>query len=57
MSATHELRKGGEREMPGHNIPMTITLNKAIALHKGLRFSVRAGEHTVGIGVVTEVIE
>ncbi|MFA5145754.1 MAG: hypothetical protein WC515_08900, partial [Candidatus Omnitrophota bacterium] len=34
-----------------------ITLITPIALEKELRFAVREGGHTVGAGVVTQVIE
>ena len=51
------LPKGVEMVMPGDNVTMEITLIEPIAMEKGLRFAIREGGHTVGAGVVTEVIE
>ncbi|MFA5162659.1 MAG: elongation factor Tu, partial [Elusimicrobiales bacterium] len=42
---------------PGDNTEMTVTLITPIAMEKGLRFAIREGGHTVGAGVVIEVIE
>ncbi|PKM97388.1 MAG: elongation factor Tu, partial [Elusimicrobia bacterium HGW-Elusimicrobia-3] len=36
---------------------MTVELISAIAMEKGLRFAIREGGHTVGSGVVSEIIE
>jgi elongation factor Tu len=36
---------------------MTVELIYAIAMEKGLRFAIREGGHTVGSGVVSEIIE
>ena len=43
--------------MPGDNIEMTGDLITPIAMEEGLRFAIREGGHTVGAGVVTEIIE
>ncbi|MBI4655326.1 MAG: elongation factor Tu, partial [Elusimicrobia bacterium] len=43
--------------MPGDHTGMTVELITPIAMEKGLRFAIREGGHTVGAGVVTEVIE
>jgi elongation factor Tu len=43
--------------MPGDNITIEIALIEPIAMEKGLRFAIREGGHTVGAGVITEVIE
>ena len=51
-----ELPEGTEMVMPGDNIKMTVTLTKAIAMEKGLRFAIREGGRTVGAGVVTKII-
>jgi len=51
------LPKGVEMVMPGDNVNLEITLITPIALEKELRFAIREGGHTVGAGVVTEVIE
>jgi len=52
-----ELAKGVEMVMPGDNVTFIVTLITPIALEKELRFAIREGGHTVGAGVVTEVIE
>ena len=46
-----------EMVMPGDNIELSIELITPIALEKGLRFAVREGGHTVGAGVITEILE
>ncbi len=43
--------------MPGDNITIEIALIEPIAMEKGLRFAIREGGHTVGAGVITEVVE
>ena len=50
------LPQGVEMVMPGDNIGASIELITPIALEKELRFAIREGGHTVGAGVVTEVI-
>lgn len=52
-----ELPSGVEMVMPGDNIIMDVELITPIALEKQLRFAIREGGHTVGAGVVTEIIE
>ena len=51
------LPKGVEMVMPGDNVTFEVTLITPIAMEKELRFAIREGGHTVGAGVVTEVIE
>ena len=51
------LPKDVEMVMPGDNITVEIALIEPIAMEKGLRFAIREGGHTVGAGVITEVIE
>ncbi len=51
------LPQGTEMVMPGDNITIDITLIEPIAMEKGLRFAIREGGHTVGAGVITEIIE
>jgi len=51
------LAKDVEMVMPGDNVTFEIVLITPIALEKELRFAIREGGHTVGAGVVTEVIE
>ncbi|MCF7824215.1 MAG: elongation factor Tu, partial [Candidatus Marinimicrobia bacterium] len=43
--------------MPGDNVNLTIELIQPIAMETELRFAIREGGHTVGAGVVTEIIE
>ncbi len=51
------LPKDVEMVMPGDNINLEVQLITPIALEKELRFAIREGGHTVGAGVVTQVIE
>ena len=51
------LPSGTEMVMPGDNVNLDIELITPIAMEKELRFAIREGGHTVGAGVVTEVIE
>ena len=46
-----------DRVMPGDNVNLDIELITPIAMDKELRFAIREGGHTVGAGVVTEIIE
>jgi len=52
-----ELPDGTEMVMPGDSLNLDIELIMPIAMDKELRFAIREGGHTVGAGVVTEVIE
>ena len=51
------LPAGTEMVMPGDNVNLDIELITPIALEKELRFAIREGGHTVGAGVVTEIVE
>jgi len=51
------LPKGVEMVMPGDNVNLEVALITPIAMEKELRFAIREGGHTVGAGVVTEIIE
>ena len=51
------LPEGVEMVMPGDNVKLEITLIAPIAMEKGQRFAIREGGHTVGAGVVSEIIE
>jgi elongation factor Tu len=42
--------------MPGDNIDIEVELIVPVAMEKGLRFAVREGGHTVGAGVVSEIL-
>src|SRR3989339_349543 len=52
-----KLPAGTEMGMPRDNIMMDIELIMPIAMEKQLRFAIREGGHTVGAGVVTEIVE
>jgi len=51
------LPKEVEMVMPGDNVRFDVVLITPIALEKELRFAIREGGHTVGAGVVTEIVE
>jgi len=51
------LPKDVEMVMPGDSVNFEVALITPIAMEKQLRFAIREGGHTVGAGVVTEVIE
>jgi elongation factor Tu len=51
-----ELKPGVEMIMPGDHAEMTVELISPIAMEKGLRFAIREGGHTVGSGVVSEIL-
>ena len=50
------LPEGVEMVMPGDNVTLEIELITPIAMEKKLRFAIREGGHTVGAGVISEVI-
>lgn len=52
-----KLPDGVEMVMPGDNATFEVELISPIAMNEGLRFAIREGGHTVGAGVVTEIIE
>ncbi len=52
-----KLPEGVEMVMPGDNIQMEGELIMPIAMEKELRFAIREGGHTVGAGVITEILE
>jgi len=51
------LPKGVEMVMPGDSVDLEAELIIPIAMEKELRFAIREGGHTVGAGVVSEIIE
>ena len=57
VTGSATLPKDVEMVMPGDNVAIEVTLIEPIAMEKGLRFAIREGGHTVGAGVITEVIE
>ncbi len=57
VTGVANLPEGREMVMPGDNVVMDIELISPIAMEQGLRFAIREGGHTVGAGVVTEIIK
>ncbi len=51
------LPKGVEMTMPGDHVEVVGELISPIAMEKELRFAIREGGHTVGSGVISEIIE
>ncbi|MEA3369214.1 MAG: elongation factor Tu [Candidatus Ratteibacteria bacterium] len=51
------LPQGVEMVMPGDNVNIDIELITPIAMEKELRFAIREGGHTVGAGVISEIIK
>ena len=52
-----KLDEGVEMVMPGDNATFNVELINPIAMAPGERFAIREGGHTVGSGVVTEIVE
>ena len=57
MTGSCELPAGTEMVMPGDNVTLDIELITPVAMDKELRFAIREGGHTVGAGVVTEIVD
>ncbi len=57
VTGVASLPEGTEMVMPGDNVSLTIELIQPIAMETELRFAIREGGHTVGAGVVVEIIE
>ena len=51
-----KLAQGVEMVMPGDNVQLEVELIIPIAMEKESRFAIREGGHTVGAGVVSEII-
>ncbi len=51
------LPEGTEMVMPGDNVEFEVELITPIAMDRELRFAIREGGHTVGAGVVTDIVE
>ena len=51
-----KLPAGVEMIMPGDNVNIDVELITPIAIEQGQRFAIREGGHTVGAGVITEVV-
>ena len=57
VTGSCQLPEGTEMVMPGDNVNLDVELITPIAMDKELRFAIREGGHTVGAGVVTEIVE
>ena len=57
VTGVSTLPEGTEMVMPGDTVDLSIELIIPIAMDKELRFAIREGGHTVGAGVVTDIIE
>ena len=51
-----QLPKDVEMVMPGDSVAITAELITPIAMEKELRFAIREGGHTVGAGVISEIL-
>ena len=57
VTGSVKLKAGVEMVMPGDNVEVEVELMAPVALEKGVRFAIREGGHTVGAGVVTEILQ
>jgi elongation factor Tu len=57
VTGVMQLPEGVEMVMPGDNVTITAELIQPIAMEPGLRFAVREGGHTVGAGVIAEIMK
>ena len=48
---------GTEMVMPGDNVEFEVSLITSVAMDQELRFAIREDGHTVGAGVVTEIVQ
>ncbi len=56
VTGSVKMPEGVEMIMPGDNIDLEVELITPIAMEKESRFAIREGGHTVGAGVVTEIV-
>jgi elongation factor Tu len=57
VTGVMHLPEGVEMVMPGDNVTIRAELIQPIAMEPGLRFAVREGGHTVGAGVIAEIVK
>jgi elongation factor Tu len=56
VTGSLKLKAGVEMVMPGDNVEVEVELMVPVALEKNVRFAIREGGHTVGAGVVTDIL-
>ena len=56
VTGVSKLPQGTEMVMPGDNVDVEVELITPIAMEKELRFAIREGGHTVGAGVVSDIV-
>jgi elongation factor Tu len=56
VTGVSKLPQGVEMVMPGDNVEVEVELITPIAMEKELRFAIREGGHTVGAGVVSDIM-
>jgi len=56
VTGTVKLPQGVEMVMPGDNVEVEAELIIPVAMEKELRFAIREGGHTVGAGVISEIL-
>jgi len=56
VTGVAKMPQGTEMVMPGDNVDLEVELITKIAMEKELRFAIREGGHTVGAGVVSDII-
>ena len=52
-----DLGRGREMIMPGDNTTIEVDLIYPIFIEKGLRFAIREGGRTIGVGQITELLD
>ena len=57
VTGVAKLPQGVEMVMHGDNITVEVELITPIAMEKELRFAIREGGHTVGAGVISEIVQ
>jgi len=57
VTGVAKLPDGVEMVMPGDNVTMEVELITPVALEKELRFAIREGGHTVGAGVISQILQ
>ncbi|OGX36912.1 MAG: translation elongation factor Tu [Omnitrophica WOR_2 bacterium RIFCSPLOWO2_12_FULL_50_9] len=56
VTGSASLPAGVEMCMPGDNVELEVELIAPVAMEKELRFAIREGGHTVGAGVIHEIL-